>query len=42
MKQAVILAGGFGTRLAHVISDVPKPLAPLNAENILCSIALIN
>lgn len=27
--QAVILAGGFGTRLAHVVSDVPKPMAPI-------------
>ena len=29
MKQAVILAGGFGTRLSHVVSDVPKPMAPI-------------
>ena len=29
MRQAVILAGGFGTRLSHVVSDVPKPLAPI-------------
>ncbi len=28
-KQAVILSGGFGTRLSHVISDVPKPMAPI-------------
>lgn len=28
-RQAVILAGGFGTRLAHVVSDVPKPMAPI-------------
>lgn len=26
-KEAVILAGGFGTRLSHVVSDVPKPMA---------------
>ena len=25
-----ILAGGFGTRLKSVVSDVPKPLAPIN------------
>jgi len=24
-----ILAGGLGTRLAHIISDVPKPMAPI-------------
>ena len=28
-SEAVILAGGFGTRLAHVVSDVPKPMAPI-------------
>lgn len=27
MREAVILAGGFGTRLREVVSDVPKPLA---------------
>lgn len=29
MKEAVILAGGIGTRLRSVVSDVPKPLAPV-------------
>jgi D-glycero-alpha-D-manno-heptose 1-phosphate guanylyltransferase len=27
--EAVILAGGFGTRLRQVVSDVPKPMAPV-------------
>ena len=27
--QALILAGGFGTRLKTVVSEVPKPLAPI-------------
>ncbi|KRA17714.1 nucleotidyltransferase family protein [Lysobacter sp. Root604] len=27
MKQAIVLAGGFGTRLRSVVSDVPKPMA---------------
>jgi len=27
IKEAIILAGGFGTRLAHIVSDVPKPMA---------------
>ena len=27
--EAVVLAGGFGTRLKHVVSDVPKPMAPV-------------
>lgn len=29
METAIILAGGFGTRLAAVVSDVPKPMAPV-------------
>lgn len=29
-KQIVILAGGLGTRLKSCISDVPKPMAPIN------------
>ena len=28
-KEAIILAGGFGTRLRHVVSDVPKPMVPV-------------
>lgn len=28
-REAIVLAGGFGTRLAHVVSDVPKPMAPV-------------
>lgn len=27
--HAIILAGGFGTRLKSVVADVPKPLAPV-------------
>lgn len=27
--QAIILAGGFGTRLSHVVPGVPKPMAPV-------------
>lgn len=29
MVKAVILAGGLGTRLRQVVSDVPKPMAPV-------------
>ena len=29
MKEAIILAGGFGTRLQSVVKDVPKPMAPV-------------
>lgn len=35
IREAVILAGGFGTRLRPVISDLPKPLAPVNGEPFL-------
>jgi D-glycero-alpha-D-manno-heptose 1-phosphate guanylyltransferase len=27
--EAIILAGGFGTRLRSLVSDVPKPMAPI-------------
>lgn len=27
--EAIVLAGGFGTRLRKVVSDVPKPMAPI-------------
>lgn len=30
LKSAIILAGGFGTRLQSLVSDLPKPLAPVN------------
>ncbi len=29
IQEAIVLAGGFGTRLSHVVSDVPKPMAPV-------------
>lgn len=35
LKEAIILAGGFGTRLQTVVSDVPKPMAPVNNEPFL-------
>lgn len=30
LKEAIILAGGQGTRLRSVISEIPKPMAPVN------------
>lgn len=33
--EAIILAGGFGTRLKHIVSDVPKPMAPVNGSPFL-------
>jgi D-glycero-alpha-D-manno-heptose 1-phosphate guanylyltransferase len=32
---AIILAGGFGTRLQSVVSNLPKPMAPINGEPFL-------
>ena len=28
-REAIVLAGGFGTRLSHVVPDVCKPMAPV-------------
>jgi D-glycero-alpha-D-manno-heptose 1-phosphate guanylyltransferase len=35
LKEAIILAGGFGTRLREVVTDVPKPMAPVNQKPFL-------
>ncbi len=29
-RQAIVLAGGFGTRLKGVVDDLPKPMAPVS------------
>jgi D-glycero-alpha-D-manno-heptose 1-phosphate guanylyltransferase len=33
--EAIILAGGLGNRLRPVVSDVPKPMAPVNGRPFL-------
>lgn len=33
--QSIVLAGGFGTRLQKIVSDVPKPLAPVGGRPFL-------
>lgn len=33
--EAIILAGGFGTRLRHIVPDVPKPMAPVDGRPFL-------
>jgi D-glycero-alpha-D-manno-heptose 1-phosphate guanylyltransferase len=35
VKEAVILAGGFGTRLRSVVGDLPKPMAPIKGKPFL-------
>lgn len=37
---AIVLAGGFGSRLQEVVSDVPKPMAPINSVPFLTYILL--
>ncbi|MCK4701226.1 MAG: NTP transferase domain-containing protein, partial [Bacteroidales bacterium] len=34
-EEAIILAGGLGTRLKSVISDIPKPMAPIHGKPFL-------
>lgn len=34
-KEAIVLAGGFGTRLQGVVKDLPKPMAPINGKPFL-------
>ena len=38
LSEAIILAGGFGTRLRHVLAQVPKPMAPVGGKPFLCLI----
>lgn len=35
IREAVILAGGLGTRLRPVVDDEPKPMAPVNGRPFL-------
>ena len=32
LREAVILAGGLGTRLRSVVNDLPKVMAPVNGS----------
>ena len=34
-REVIVLAGGFGTRLQTVISDIPKPMAPVAGKPFL-------
>ncbi len=36
IKEAIILAGGLGTRLRSVVKEIPKPMAPVNDIPFLC------
>jgi D-glycero-alpha-D-manno-heptose 1-phosphate guanylyltransferase len=35
VKEAIILAGGLGTRLKSVVKDIPKPMANINGKPFL-------
>ena len=35
IREAIVLAGGFGTRLQKVVSEVPKPMAPVAGKPFL-------
>ncbi len=35
MKEAIVLAGGLGTRLRSVVSDVPKPMSGIDGKPFL-------
>ena len=35
MREAVVLAGGLGSRLQHVLPDLPKPMAPISGRPFL-------
>lgn len=35
MREAIILAGGFGTRLRSLVPDLPKPMAPVAGKPFL-------
>lgn len=35
MREAVILAGGLGTRLREIVPTLPKPMAPVNGKPFL-------
>jgi len=38
IKEAIILAGGFGTRLQKVVQDIPKPMADINGSPFLATL----
>ena len=35
ISEAIILAGGLGTRLRSEIGDIPKPMAPISGKPFL-------
>lgn len=35
VRQAVVLAAGFGTRLGHLVKDIPKVMVPLGGKPLL-------
>ncbi len=35
INEAIVLAGGMGTRLKEVVADIPKPMADINGKPFL-------
>lgn len=35
MKEAIVLAGGLGTRLCEIIKNIPKPMSPVGGKPFL-------
>ena len=35
IKEAIVLAGGLGTRLQHIVPNLPKPMADINGKPFL-------
>ena len=39
-KEAIVLAGGLGTRIKHLLDDLPKPMAPVGGRPFLTYLLL--
>jgi len=42
INEAIILAGGLGTRLKQTVPDLPKCMAPVNGRPFLFYVIIVN